>query len=85
MKGIVLDVRGLACPLPAVKARVALAEVPPGGALVVLATDPEAPIDVAAVAADAGCSFTRERAEGGWRLTIERPRSARRRSGTITV
>ena len=39
-----LDARGLACPLPAVKARRALAAVPPGGTLVVLATDPEAPI-----------------------------------------
>jgi tRNA 2-thiouridine synthesizing protein A len=68
-----LDARGLACPLPAVKARTALHSVPPGGALVVLATDPEAPIDVAAVAADAGCSFAAERAAGGWRLTLRRP------------
>ena len=77
MKETVLDVRGLACPLPAVRARVALAAVPPGGALVVLATDPEAPIDVAAVAADAGCAFAQERDEGAWRLVIERPRLAR--------
>jgi tRNA 2-thiouridine synthesizing protein A len=68
-----LDARGLACPLPAVKARRALLAVPPGGALVVLATDPEAPIDVAAVAADAGCAFAAERAPGGWRLTLRRP------------
>jgi tRNA 2-thiouridine synthesizing protein A len=68
-----LDARGLACPIPAVKARLALAGVPPGGALVVLATDPEAPIDVAAVAADAGCAFTAERRDGGWRLTLRRP------------
>ena len=76
MKETVLDVRGLACPLPAVKARVALVAVPPGGALVVLATDPEAPIDVAAVAADAGCAFEQERTPGGWRLLIQRPRLA---------
>jgi tRNA 2-thiouridine synthesizing protein A len=68
-----LDARGLACPLPAVKARRALLAVPPGGALVVLATDPEAPIDVAAVAADAGCTFAAEREPGGWRLTLRRP------------
>jgi tRNA 2-thiouridine synthesizing protein A len=68
-----LDARGLACPLPAVKARRALAAVPPGGALIVLATDPEAPIDVAAVAADAGCAFAAEREAGGWRLTLRRP------------
>jgi tRNA 2-thiouridine synthesizing protein A len=69
----VVDARGLACPLPAVKARSALAGVPPGSALVVLATDPEAPIDVAAVAADAGWTFVAERDRGGWRLILRRP------------
>ncbi len=68
-----LDARGLACPLPAVKARGALARVPPGAALIVLATDPEAPIDVAAVAAEAGCTFAAERDGSGWRLTLRRP------------
>jgi tRNA 2-thiouridine synthesizing protein A len=68
-----LDARGLACPLPAIKARRALAGVPPGAALVVLATDPEAPIDLAAVAADAGCGFTAEAAGGVWRMTLSRP------------
>ena len=68
-----VDARGLACPLPAVKARRALAALPPGAVLVVLATDPEAPIDVAAVAADAGCSFAAEREPRGWRLTLRRP------------
>jgi tRNA 2-thiouridine synthesizing protein A len=68
-----LDVRGLACPLPAVKARRALAGVPSGGALIVLATDPEAPIDLAALAADAGCTFAVERAGTAWRMTLRRP------------
>jgi tRNA 2-thiouridine synthesizing protein A len=68
-----LDARGLACPLPAVKARRALAKLPPGAALVVLATDPEAPIDVAAVALEAGCTFDAEREGGAWRLTLRRP------------
>jgi tRNA 2-thiouridine synthesizing protein A len=68
-----LDARGLACPLPAVKARRALAGVAPGAALVVLVTDPEAPIDLAAVAADAGCAFSAERDAGGWRLTLRQP------------
>jgi len=72
-----LDARGLACPLPAVKARRAVRGLAPGAALIVLATDPEAPIDVAAVAADAGCRFSRERDDSGWRLLIERPRLAR--------
>jgi tRNA 2-thiouridine synthesizing protein A len=69
----VLDARGLACPLPAIKARLALARVPPGAALVVLATDREAPIDVAAVAADAGWAFAAEPDGAGWRLTLRRP------------
>jgi tRNA 2-thiouridine synthesizing protein A len=71
-----LDARGLACPLPAIKARRALTAVPPGAALIVLATDPEAPIDVAAVAADAGCTFAVEERDGGWRMTLRRPAPA---------
>jgi tRNA 2-thiouridine synthesizing protein A len=65
-----LDARGLACPLPAVKARRALADVPPGAALIVLATDPEAPIDLAAFAADGGHEFAQERDGAGWKLTL---------------
>jgi tRNA 2-thiouridine synthesizing protein A len=66
-----LDARGLACPLPAIKARAALAALAPGDTLVVLATDPEAPVDVGALAADGGHAFAAERDPGGgWRLTI---------------
>ncbi len=68
----VLDARGLACPLPAIMARRALAGVAAGAALVVLATDPEAPIDVAAVAADAGWGFAAEADGDGWRLVLRR-------------
>ena len=49
-----LDARGLACPLPALKARRALAALAPGETLVVLATDPEAPVDIGALAAEGG-------------------------------
>jgi len=65
-----LDARGLSCPLPLLKARQALAGMQPGETLVVLATDPEAPIDLAALAADEGHAFERERDAGGWRLTL---------------
>ena len=66
-----LDVRGLRCPIPLIRARAALPSLAPGDALVVLATDPEAPIDVGAVAADAGCAFTATRDDAsGWRLTL---------------
>jgi tRNA 2-thiouridine synthesizing protein A len=35
-----LDTRGLNCPLPVLKANKAIAEVPKGGTLEILATDP---------------------------------------------
>ena len=35
-----IDARGLNCPLPILKAKKAIAEVPKGGVLEVLATDP---------------------------------------------
>jgi tRNA 2-thiouridine synthesizing protein A len=65
-----LDVRGLSCPLPLAKARAALAHMAPGDALVVLATDPEAPIDLAAMAADHGHRLEAEREQDHWRLTL---------------
>ena len=37
-----LDTKGLSCPLPVLRARKALREVPPGGLMRVLATDPAA-------------------------------------------
>jgi tRNA 2-thiouridine synthesizing protein A len=66
----VLDARGLACPLPLVKARAALAELDGGEDLVVLATDPEAPIDLAALAADTGRRLEVAREGNGWRLVL---------------
>ena len=65
-----LDARGLVCPLPAIKAQAALAALPPGGTLVVLATDPEAPVDIGALAADAGHAFQALPEGEGWRLVI---------------
>ncbi|MCC6776524.1 MAG: sulfurtransferase TusA family protein [Hyphomicrobiales bacterium] len=40
MTGQVLDAKGLNCPLPILKAKKALKDVPVGGTLEVLATDP---------------------------------------------
>ena len=42
MSEVLLDTKGLKCPLPVLKARKALKEMPPGGILRVLATDPGA-------------------------------------------
>ena len=65
-----LDARGLACPLPAIKTKAALAALPRGEMLIVLATDPEAPVDIGALAADAGYAFRAERDDAAWRLTL---------------
>ena len=68
-----VDARGLACPLPLIKARAALPQLAGDhDALVVLATDPEAPVDIGALAADHGMAFTAERLPDGWRLTLRR-------------
>jgi tRNA 2-thiouridine synthesizing protein A len=69
-----LDARGLSCPLPLLKARQALAGLASGDTLVVLATDPEAPIDLAALAADEGHGFERAQDAGCWRLTLTKAR-----------
>jgi tRNA 2-thiouridine synthesizing protein A len=69
-----LDVRGLRCPIPAIRARRALAGVPADEALTVLTTDPEAPIDLAALAADAGRACAVQRDADGWRIVLG-PRS----------
>lgn len=65
-----VDARGLLCPLPAVLARAELTSLPPGEELVVLATDPEAPIDLAAVAADHGRTAHVERTADHWRVAL---------------
>lgn len=41
-----LDLKGLKCPLPALKTRKALARLPPGAVLVVVCTDPLASLDI---------------------------------------
>ena len=41
-----LDLRGLKCPLPAMLAKKALARLPPGAGVTVLADDPLAAVDI---------------------------------------
>ena len=50
-----LDARGLKCPLPVLKARRALKDLPAGGLLRVLATDPGATKDFAHFCELTGC------------------------------
>jgi TusA-related sulfurtransferase len=51
--------------------------MPAGATLVVLATDPEAPIDLAALAADEGHAFSRERHGEEWRITLTKGAAGR--------
>jgi len=68
-----LDARGLKCPLPVLKARRALKDLPPGEALEVLATDPAAPKDFQAFAREAGLTLeTLEAPAGEFRLALRR-------------
>jgi tRNA 2-thiouridine synthesizing protein A len=50
----VLDLRGLKCPLPALRARKRLAAMAPGCLLVVEATDPMSAIDIPNMARETG-------------------------------
>jgi tRNA 2-thiouridine synthesizing protein A len=60
-----VDARGLACPLPLTMAKRRMAELAGGETLVVLATDPEAPIDIGAWAESEGHALE-ERRRPGW-------------------
>jgi tRNA 2-thiouridine synthesizing protein A len=53
MADTTLDAKGLNCPLPILRAKAAIKDVPPGGTLEVLATDPGAVADF-----DAFCNAT---------------------------
>jgi tRNA 2-thiouridine synthesizing protein A len=63
---LVLDARGLRCPLPYLRARLALETLDAAETLVVLADDPEAAIDLGALAVDTGRAFTAD----GERFTL---------------
>jgi tRNA 2-thiouridine synthesizing protein A len=70
-----VDARGLICPLPLVKTKLAIEELAPGESVRVLATDPEAPIDLAAWASGQGHDY-RELGPGEYLVT----KGARHRS-----
>jgi tRNA 2-thiouridine synthesizing protein A len=71
---ILLDAKGLKCPLPVLKARKALKTVPPGGILRVLATDPGAVKDFEHFCATTGCTLVEWHDEAGvLAFTIAKP------------
>lgn len=73
----VLDARGLACPLPVLKARKALLGLLPGQRLLVEATDPMARIDIPHFCAEAGhVLLAADQVDGLFRFLVERGKTA---------
>jgi tRNA 2-thiouridine synthesizing protein A len=64
MANAVLDVKGLNCPLPILRARKALKDVPVGGTLMVLATDPGAGKDFEAFCRSTGNELVESKVDG---------------------
>jgi tRNA 2-thiouridine synthesizing protein A len=60
----VLDAKGLNCPLPILKAKKALKDVPTGGTLEVFATDPGAVADFGAFCRTTGNQLVESTQEG---------------------
>ena len=67
-----LDTKGLACPLPILKTRKALSELPKGAKLEVLATDPGSVPDFQAFCATTGNLLVEHSEEAGvYRFVIQ--------------
>ena len=66
MTEVVLDLRGLKGPLPALRTRKALAEAQPGTLLHVLCTDPLAGLDIPNLARETGDVFEGSEAGEGY-------------------
>jgi tRNA 2-thiouridine synthesizing protein A len=60
----ILNVKGLNCPLPILRAKKALKDIPTGGTLQVLATDPGAVKDFEAFCRTTGNELVESKAEG---------------------
>jgi tRNA 2-thiouridine synthesizing protein A len=70
----VLDAKGLNCPLPILKAKKALKDVPDGGMLEVLATDPGSVADFQAFARSTGNELVEHSESGGvYRFLLRKP------------
>ena len=65
MSTTTLDTKGLNCPLPVLRAKKAIKDVPPDGILQVLATDPGAPQDFQAFCRATGNQLVDWKEENG--------------------
>ncbi len=73
MTDTVLDATGLSCPLPVLRARKAMRALAPGDVLRLIATDPGAVRDVAAMCEATGdCLIESEEAEGAFTFRIQK-------------
>jgi tRNA 2-thiouridine synthesizing protein A len=63
-----INLRGLKCPLPALRARKALSRLPPGDVLVVECTDPLAEIDIPNLLRETGDALEGKSQEGDVRV-----------------
>jgi tRNA 2-thiouridine synthesizing protein A len=73
MADVLLDAKGLNCPLPILKAKKSLKDVKPGGTLEVLATDPGSVADFAALCKATGNDLLESTEAGGvFRFLIRR-------------
>jgi tRNA 2-thiouridine synthesizing protein A len=74
MAELLLDTKGMKCPLPVLKARKALKDVAPGGILRVLATDPGAVKDFEHFCKTTGCRLVEwSETDGVLAFTIAKP------------
>ena len=71
-----LDVQGLNCPMPLLKAKKALNELPPGGLLRVLATDPGSERDFDTFSRQSGHELVESTREGDVFSYLLRKKSA---------
>lgn len=71
MSETLLDLKGLKCPLPVLKARKAMSRIPSGDRLIVLTTDPMAEIDIPHFCQENGHTLvSSERTEFGHRFLL---------------
>ena len=73
MADVTLDAKGLNCPLPILKAKKALKDVPAGGTLEILSTDPGSVADFESFCKTTGNDLVESGEEGGaYRFVIKK-------------
>ena len=73
MSETVLDVQGMSCPLPVLKANKALRALPPGARLTVLSSDPASVADFQAYCRETGHALVSfSEAAGTYRFTLRK-------------